>query len=168
MSLSANADQLRTGRLGSKERPASFHHGQRKRRISEVMSDHSLSSLLRDHSLTLCIILRYMYIISELNSIAGTLFRSMTFIHEVCLVHFESSLCTSPITNTKKEFERDGVQDFSDEVWLQKIFEGSSKKRIEYWKNKDFLRAIQGYSGRFPIEPELMRKTTPFKQSFEY
>ena len=36
-----------------------------------------------------------------------------------------------------RKFERDGVQDFSDEVWLQKIFEGSSKKRIEYCKNKD-------------------------------
>ena len=59
-----------------------------------------------------------------------------------------------------RKFERDGVQDFNDEVWLQKIFEGSSKKRIEYCKNKDgtlcYLRAIQGHSGGIPIEPELM------------
>ena len=48
-----------------------------------------------------------------------------------------------------RKLERDGVQDFSYEVWLQKIFEGSSKKRIEYCKNKDgflcYLRAIQGH-----------------------
>ena len=36
-----------------------------------------------------------------------------------------------------RKFERDGVQDFNDEVWLQKIFEGSSKKRIKVCKNKD-------------------------------
>ena len=30
-----------------------------------------------------------------------------------------------------RKFQRDGVQNFSDEVWLQKIFEGSSKRRIE-------------------------------------
>ena len=36
-----------------------------------------------------------------------------------------------------RRFERDGVQDFNDEVWLQKIFEGSSKKRSKYCKNKD-------------------------------
>ena len=35
------------------------------------------------------------------------------------------------------KFARDGARDFSDEVWLQKIFEGSSKKRIEYCKSKD-------------------------------
>ena len=34
-------------------------------------------------------------------------------------------------------FERDGVQDFSVEVWLQKIFEGSSKTRMEHCENKD-------------------------------
>ena len=33
-----------------------------------------------------------------------------------------------------RKFERDGVQDVNDEVWLQKIFEGSSKKRTEYCK----------------------------------
>ena len=58
-----------------------------------------------------------------------------------------------------RKFERDGVQDFNDEVWLEKIFEGSSTKRIEYCKNKDgilcCLRAIQGHSGRIPIKPEL-------------
>ena len=30
--------------ISLKERPASYHHGQQKRRISDVMSDHSLSS----------------------------------------------------------------------------------------------------------------------------
>ena len=59
-----------------------------------------------------------------------------------------------------RKLERDGVQDFSDEVWLQQLFEGSSKKRTEYCKNKDgilcYLRAIHGHSGGFPIEPELM------------
>ena len=59
-----------------------------------------------------------------------------------------------------RKFERDGVQDFNDEVWLQKIFEGSSKKRIEVCKNKDGIlchsRAIQGYSGGIPSEPQLM------------
>ena len=57
-------------------------------------------------------------------------------------------------------FVRDGVQDFSDEVWLQKIFEGSSKTRMEYCKNKDaiycYLQAIQGNSGGIAIGPELM------------
>ena len=33
-----------------------------------------------------------------------------------------------------RKFERDGFQDFNDEVWLQRIFEGSSKKRITYCK----------------------------------
>ena len=55
------------------------------------------------------------------------------------------------------KFARDGARDFSDEVWLQKIFEGSSKKRIQYCKTKDgilcYLRAIQGRSGGIPIEP---------------
>ena len=59
-----------------------------------------------------------------------------------------------------RTFARNGARDFSDEVWLQKIFEGSSKKRTEYCKNKDeilcYLRAIQGHSGGIPIEPELM------------
>ena len=31
----------------------------------------------------------------------------------------------------------DGARNFSDEAWLQKIFEGSTKKRIEYCKDKD-------------------------------
>ena len=53
-----------------------------------------------------------------------------------------------------KKFVRGGVQDFSDEVWLQKIFEGSSKKIFEYCKNKD--GAIQRHSGGIPIETELM------------
>ena len=38
-----------------------------------------------------------------------------------------------------------------DETWLQKIFEGSSKKRIVYCKNKDGI-----LSGGIPIEPDLM------------
>ena len=56
-----------------------------------------------------------------------------------------------------RKFERDEVQDFTDEVWLHKIFEGSSKTRMEYCKNKDgifcYLQAIQGHSGGIPIEP---------------
>ena len=28
-----------------------------------------------------------------------------------------------------RKFARDGARDFSDEVWLQKIFEGSSKEK---------------------------------------
>ena len=47
-----------------------------------------------------------------------------------------------------------------DEAWLQLILEGSTKKRIEYCEDNDgflcYLRAIQGYSGGIPIEPELM------------
>ena len=45
-------------------------------------------------------------------------------------------------------------------MWLQKIFEGNSKTRMEYCKNKDGilcnLRAIQGHSGGIPIEPQSM------------
>ena len=52
------------------------------------------------------------------------------------------------------------ARDFSDEVWSQKIFEGSTKKRIEYCKDRDehfcYLRAFQGHSDGIPIEPELM------------
>ena len=59
-----------------------------------------------------------------------------------------------------RRFERNGVQDFSDEVWLQKIFEGSSETGMEYCRNKDgilcYWRAIQGHSGCIPIEPEPM------------
>ena len=36
-----------------------------------------------------------------------------------------------------KMFAYEGVRDFSDDAWLQKIFEGSTKKRIEYCNNKD-------------------------------
>ena len=47
-----------------------------------------------------------------------------------------------------RKFERDGVQDFNDEVWLQKIFEGSSKKRIEVCKKKmDFLVIHERFKG---------------------
>ena len=31
----------------------------------------------------------------------------------------------------------EGARDFSDEAWLQKIFEGSTKKRIENCKDED-------------------------------
>ena len=59
-----------------------------------------------------------------------------------------------------RKFARDEGQVFNDEVWLQKIFEGSSKTRMEYCTNKDvilcYLRAIQGHSGGIPIEPESM------------
>ena len=52
------------------------------------------------------------------------------------------------------------ARDFSDEVWLQKIFEGSTKTRMENCKKQRWifcdLRAIQGHSVGIPIEPELM------------
>ena len=49
-----------------------------------------------------------------------------------------------------RKFARDGGRDFSDEVWLQKIFEGSSKKIIEYCKNKDgILMLFTSYSRTF-------------------
>ena len=55
---------------------------------------------------------------------------------------------------------RDGARNFSDEAWLQKVFEASTTKRIEHCKDKDgfscHLRAIQGHSGGIPIEPKLM------------
>ena len=59
-----------------------------------------------------------------------------------------------------RKFERDGVRDFHDEVCLQKIFEGSSKKRIEYCKNNDGIfmlltsdsRAFWRYSNRTRID----------------
>ena len=60
----------------------------------------------------------------------------------------------------ERKFASEGARDFSDEAWLQKIFEGSTKKRIEFCKDKDgflcYLRAIQGDSGCIPIESELM------------
>ena len=34
-----------------------------------------------------------------------------------------------------KKFAREGARDFDDEAWLQMIFGGSTKKRIEYFKN---------------------------------
>ena len=58
-----------------------------------------------------------------------------------------------------RKFDRDGVRDFNDEMWLQKIFEGSSKTRIGCCKKIEFLfylRAIQRHSGGIPIEPESM------------
>ena len=59
-----------------------------------------------------------------------------------------------------RKFAYEGARDFSDEAWMQKIFEGSTKKIIQYCKGKDgilcYLRAIQGHSGGIPIEPELM------------
>ena len=51
--------------ISLKERPASYHHGQQKRRISEVMSDHSLSSQPCDPSHALINILRNMYILTK-------------------------------------------------------------------------------------------------------
>ena len=57
----------------------------------------------------------------------------------------------------ERRFARDGVRYFHDEAWLQKIFEGKTKKRIECCKVKDgFLCALQGHSGGIPIEPESM------------
>ena len=58
-----------------------------------------------------------------------------------------------------RKFAYEGARDFSDEAWLQKIFEGSTKKTIEYCKDKDgivWVFATQGHSGGIPIEPELM------------
>ena len=57
-----------------------------------------------------------------------------------------------------RKFDRDGVRDFNDEMWLPQIFAGSSKKRIEYCKTKIFfkMRAIQGHSGGIPIEQASM------------
>ena len=58
-----------------------------------------------------------------------------------------------------RKFACEGARDFSDEAWLQKIFEGSTKKSIEYCKDKDgilsYLPAIQGHSGGIPIEFEI-------------
>ena len=36
-----------------------------------------------------------------------------------------------------RKFAGEGARHFSDETWLQKIFEGSTNKRIEYCKKKD-------------------------------
>ena len=47
-----------------------------------------------------------------------------------------------------RKFAHEGARDFSDEAWLQIIFEGSTKKIIEYCKDKD---EIQGHSGGIPI-----------------
>ena len=50
-----------------------------------------------------------------------------------------------------RKFAREGVRDLNEETWLQHVFEGRSKKIIEYCKNKHgilcYLRAIQGTSG---------------------
>ena len=66
-----------------------------------------------------------------------------------------------------RKFERDGVQDFNDEVWSQKIFEGSSKKRIEVCKNKDGIlcyftsdsRVFWRYSKRTTIDGSCKNST---------
>ena len=50
-------------------------------------------------------------------------------------------------------FNQISTRDFSHEAWLHKIFEGSTKKRIEIMF---FLRACEGHSGGIPNEPELM------------
>ena len=64
------------------------------------------------------------------------------------------------IKSLVRKFAYEGARDFSDEAWLQKIFEGSTKKRIEYCEDKHgilgYFRAIQGHSGGIPMEPELM------------
>ena len=58
-----------------------------------------------------------------------------------------------------RKFAREGARDFSDETRLQKIFEGSSKKIVEYSKNEDgifmlftsYSRAFWWYSNRAGI-----------------
>ena len=59
-----------------------------------------------------------------------------------------------------RKFAYEGARDFSDEAWLQKIFEGSTKRRIEYCEDKygilGYLRAIQGHSGGVPMEPQFI------------
>ena len=71
--------------------------------------------------------------------------------------HFDQE---EPQTVLVRKFAYEGARDFSDEAWLQNIIEGSTKKGIEYCKDKDgilcYLRAFQGHSGGIPIEPELM------------
>ena len=46
-----------------------------------------------------------------------------------------------------RKFAHEGARDFDDEAWVQMIFEGSTKKRIEYCKNGDgiwcYLRALR-------------------------
>ena len=74
-----------------------------------------------------------------------------------------------------RKFERDGVQDFSmTKCGCERSFEGSSKKRIEVCKNKDgilcYSRAIQGYSGGIPSEPQLMgsvKNSTRLSSNFQ-
>ena len=65
-----------------------------------------------------------------------------------------------------RKFSHEGARDFDDEAWIQIIFEGSTKKRMEYCKNEDGTlhcsRAIQGHSGGIPIEPELMNYVSIF------
>ena len=50
-----------------------------------------------------------------------------------------------------RKVAHEGARDFSDEAWLQKTFEASTKKIIEYCTNKVGIlgcsRAIQGHSG---------------------
>ena len=46
-----------------------------------------------------------------------------------------------------RKFACEGARDFSDEAWLQEIFEGSTKRTIEYCKDKDgivWVFATQG------------------------
>ena len=65
-----------------------------------------------------------------------------------------------------RQFAREGARGFNDEAWQQMILEGSTKKRIEYCKDKDgflcYLRAIQRHSGGIPIEPEFMHHVFVF------
>ena len=75
--------------------------------------------------------------------------------------HTDGSRYWDSITSVLvRKFAHEGARDFDDEKWLQMILDGSSKKRIEYCKNRDgtryCLRAIQGHSGGIPINPTLM------------
>ena len=59
-----------------------------------------------------------------------------------------------------KKFAQDGARDFSDDEWSQQVLEGSTKKRIEYCKDKDgvicYLGAVKGHSGGIAVGPKIM------------
>ena len=58
-----------------------------------------------------------------------------------------------------KAFEDKGARKFSDMEWLQHIYEGSNKTRIEYCESSKkslvFFRAIQGHTGGNMTAPEV-------------
>ena len=58
------------------------------------------------------------------------------------------------------KFAQDGARDFSDDQWSQQVLGGSTKKRIEYYKDKDgvlcYSGAVQGHSGGIAVGPKIM------------